>query len=319
MGKQALIIGISGQDGSYLAQFLLQKGYRVFGTSRQSLPLSNHVRLGIAEHVRLLSPDLHDSNKVRELLAQSAPDEIYNLAGQSSVSKSFEQPLETFQSIAHTNLVFLEALRQERSTTPYFYAGSSECFGDNPEPATESTPFAPTNPYAFAKASAFWQTATYRQNYGLFACTGILFNHESPLRPDYFVTHKIIRAVCQIAQGSKELLSLGNLDIARDWGYAPDYVDAMWRMLQQAHAEDIILATGITITLRDFVSIAFQEIGKDWQEYVCADATLLRPSDIRVSKAHPQKAEICLQWRATSTPQDLIRKLIAAEMEQCRI
>ncbi|TAN57360.1 MAG: GDP-mannose 4,6-dehydratase, partial [Rhodospirillales bacterium] len=231
---KALIFGVGGQDGAYLSKLLLDKGYDVHGTSRDAelSAFSGLVRLGVRERVRTHSAVLTDFRSVFQVINKVAPDEIYNLAGQSSVALSFEQPAETLESISAGTLNILEALRLTGRHVRFYNAGSSECFGNTGEiPADENTPFRPRSPYAVAKAAAYWQVANYREAYGLFACSGLLFNHESPLRPSRFVTRKIALAALRIADGSKEVLELGNLDIKRDWGWAPEYVDAMWRML----------------------------------------------------------------------------------------
>ena len=234
--KRALISGISGQDGAYLAKLLLGKGYQVFGTARdaQMASFRNLETLGIRQQVTLLSMALNDFRSVLQTLSKAKPDEVYNLAGQSSVGLSFEQPVETLESISIGTLNLLEAIRFLQQPIRLYSAGSSECFGDTGgAPADETTSFHPRSPYAVAKSAAHWEVANYREAYSLFACTGILFNHESPLRPERFVTRKIISAACRIAAGSGEKLQLGNISIARDWGLASEYVDAMWRMLQQ--------------------------------------------------------------------------------------
>src|SRR5664279_625037 len=234
--KKALISGISGQDGAYLAKLLLEKGYQVFGTARdaQMATFINLEKLGIRQRVTLLSMALNDFRSVLQTLSKVEPDEVYNLAGQSSVGLSFEQPVETLESISIGTLNLLEVIRFLKLPIRLYSAGSSECFGDTGGiPADEYTSFRPRSPYAVAKATAHWAVANYREAYNLYACTGILFNHESPLRPERFVTRKIINSACRIAAGSDIKLQLGNISVARDWGYAPEYVDAMWRMLQQ--------------------------------------------------------------------------------------
>ena len=263
--RTALICGISGQDGTYLAQLLLEKGYRVIGTSRdaQVTTFGNLIKLGIRDRVEVASMALSDFRSVLQVLARFQPDEVYNLAGQSSVGLSFEQPVETLESISVGTLNLLEGIRFLNRDIRLYNAGSSECFGDTGDtPANEQTPFRPRSPYAVAKAAAFWQVANYREAYGLFACSGILFNHESPLRPERFVTQKIVRAACRIAAGSKERLTLGRLDIQRDWGWAPEYVEAMWKMLQQPQPEDFVIATGETHALQDFVAEAFAAVNR---------------------------------------------------------
>ena len=307
--KRALICGISGQDGTLLAQLLLTKGYEVWGTSRdaQGNNFSNLVRLGIRDRINVLSMVPEDFRSIIIALKRSKPDEVYFLAGQSSVGLSFEQPAETMQSIALGTLNILEACRMMETPIKLYHAGSSECFGDTGGvAANENTPFHPRSPYAVAKASAFWLVDNYREAYGLFTCTGILFNHESSLRPERFVTQKIIRSVQRIAKGSNEKLELGRLDIARDWGWAPEYVEAMWLMLQQASASDYVIATGITQTLESFVSLAFMKYGLDWKEHVKMNKELLRPTDLMVSRADPSKAKNKLGWNAVSEMKDVI-------------
>lgn len=310
----ALICGISGQDGAYLARLLLQKGYRVVGVSRdaQISSFGNLTRLDIRDRVEVASMALSDFRSVLQVLAKYQPDEIYNLAGQSSVGLSFEQPVETLESISIGTLNLLEGIRFLDRDIRFYNAGSSECFGDTGDtPANEQTPFRPRSPYAVAKAAAFWQVANYREAYGLHACSGILFNHESPLRPERFVTQKIVRAVSRIAAGSAERLSLGNLDIQRDWGWAPEYVEAMWKMLQQAVPEDFVIATGETHSLQDFVAEAFRALKLDWRDHVDSDAGLMRPTDLAVSRADPSLAEDKLGWQAQSRMSDVIGKMLA--------
>ena len=317
VAKKALINGISGQDGSYLAKLLLGKGYQVFGTARdaQVSPFFNLVKLGIKQDVSLVSMALNDFRSVLQTLSKIKPDEIYNLAGQSSVGLSFEQPVETLESLAIGTLNLLEALRFLELPAKLYSAGSSECFGDTGgQEADETTAFYPRSPYAVAKATAHWEVSNYREAYNLFACTGILFNHESPLRPERFVTRKIISAACRIAGGSPEKLQLGNISIARDWGWAPEYVEAMWRMLQQDKPQDYVIATGETNTLQDFVVEAFSQLQLDWQEYVSTDPSLLRPSEIMVSRGNPLKAEKELDWKVRYKMKDVIRMMIAEDL-----
>ncbi len=316
--KKALISGISGQDGAYLAKLLLEKGYQVFGTARdaQMSSFQNLEKLGIRQQVTLLSMALNDFRSVLQTLSKAQPDEVYNLAGQSSVGLSFEQPVETLESISIGTLNLLEVIRFLQKPIRFYSAGSSECFGDTGGvPADETTSFHPRSPYAVAKATAHWEVANYREAYNLFACTGILFNHESPLRPERFVTRKIITSACRIAAGSAEKLQLGNISIARDWGFAPEYVDAMWRMLQQDTPGDYVIATGETNTLEDFVAETFAQLGLDWQEHVSTDPALIRPSEIMVSRGNPAKAFAELGWRANNRMRDIIRIMIDAERE----
>lgn len=312
--RTALICGVSGQDGAYLAKLLLDRGYRVIGTSRDAQvgAFGNLARLGIRNRVELASMASNDFRSVVQALARYEPQEVYHLGGQSSVGLSFEQPVETLESISLSTLNLLEAIRFLGSKIRYYSACSSECFGDNGgDVANESTPFRPRSPYAVAKAAAFWQVANYREAYGLFACSGILFNHESPLRPERFVTQKIIRAACRIAAGSKERLHLGNLDIHRDWGWAPEYVDAMARMLQQEVAQDFVIATGATHPLEDFVAEAFQALGLDWHDHVTSDPSLMRPTDLRISRADPALAASVLGWRANTGMREVVRKMVS--------
>lgn len=314
--KKALITGITGQDGAYLARLLLDKGYQVYGTARdaQMASLSNLERLGIHKQVSLLSMAPNDFRSVLHALTKAEPDEVYNLAGQSSVGLSFEQPVETLESISHGTLNLLEVIRFLQQPIRFYNAGSSECFGDTAgKPANEETPFHPRSPYAVAKAAAHWTVANYREAYNLFACTGFLFNHESPLRPVRFVTRKIISTACRIAAGSNERLSLGNISIARDWGYAAEYVDAMWRMLQLPEPEDFVIATGTTHTLEQFVEDTYRQLGLDWREHVTTDPGLLRPSEIMVSKGNPQKARKILGWQAQTSMHGVIKLMINAE------
>ena len=313
--KTALICGVSGQDGSFLAELLLSKGYAVFGTSRdaQGSSFSNLRKLGIQNQITFLSMVPEDFRSVLVALRKSNPDEIYYLAGQSSVGLSFEQPAETMQSITMGTLNILEGCRMletENKVIKVYHAGSGECFGDTQgKPADESTPFYPMSPYAVAKSSAYWLVNNYRESYGLFACTGILFNHESALRPERFVTQKIVRAVKRIAQGSTEKLKLGRLDIARDWGWAPEYVEAMWLMLQQEKPQDYVIATGVTMSLEDFVRAAFEQAGLNWRGYVEQDPALFRPTDLAVGRADPTKAYRELGWKATTKGVDVVKKM----------
>jgi GDPmannose 4,6-dehydratase len=312
---RALICGVGGQDGAYLADLLLAKGYEVWGTSRdaQISEFRNLAALGLSQEVTLCSMAPNDFRSVLSVLAKCKPDEVYFLAGQSSVGLSFEQPVETLESITVGTLNMLEAIRFVSTGIKLYHASSSECFGDvGKQAANESTSFAPRSPYAVAKASAHWMIANYREAYGLFACNGILFNHESPLRPARFVTRKIVDAAVRIAEGSKEQLTLGRLDIARDWGWAPDYVDAMWRMLQKDQPQDYVIATGVTTSLQDFVATAFSHVGLDWQAHVVTDAKLYRPSDISWSQGDAARAKEELGWQASVTMPALVGRLVDA-------
>lgn len=312
---KALVFGVSGQDGALLARFLVDKGYEVYGTSRDAQigSFDNLRKLGIAERVIRHSAVLTDFRSVVQVLDRTGPDEVYFLAGQSSVSFSFEQPAETLESIALGTLNLLEAVRFLDLPVRLYNAGSSECFGELDLPADETTPFRPRSPYAVAKASAHWMVANYREAYGLHASTGILFNHESPLRPARFVTRKVVAAACRIAGGSGERLSLGNLRIKRDWGWAPEYVRAMWLMLQQDQPGDYVIATGVSHSLEAFVDIAFREHGLQWRDHVDIDASLRRVTDVEHSVGCARKAADIFAWSARFTLRDTIRAMTGAE------
>jgi GDPmannose 4,6-dehydratase len=312
MPKKALIIGISGQDGAYLAEFLLKKGYEVHGTSRDHEVgnFRNLQILGIKDKVKLTSMVTSDFRSVLTALQKADAEEIYNLAGQTSVGMSFEYPVETFDSILIGTMNLLECIRLLKKPVRFYNAGSSEVFGNTHTPATEDTPFRPRSPYATAKAAAHYAVANYREAYNLFAATGILFNHESPLRPERFVTQKIVKAAVRIANGSKERLKLGNLDIYRDWGWAPDYVDAMWRILQHEKPEDFVIATGEMHSLGEFVEKVFSTLGLHAWDHVDSDPELLRPSDILESVGCPKKANLNLGWNASIELDSIIQRLI---------
>ena len=317
MAKTALIFGISGQDGVYLAKLLLDEGYAVWGCSRDSelARFDNLRRLAILERLNLRSASLIDFRSVVQVIDEVDPDEIYNLAGQSSVGLSFGQPVETIDASVNATINILEALRFLRSKAQFYNASSSECFGNTMDgPANENTPFRPCSPYGVGKAAAHWLVSNYRDAYGLFACSGILFNHESPLRPARFVTQKIIRGAVDIADGNAETLALGNLEISRDWGWAPEYVVAMRRMLLLNWPQDFVVATGRSYSLREFVAGAFAELSLDWKKYVVTDVTLFRPLDITVSASDPEKARDVLKWTATTDFRSLLAKLVAAEI-----
>lgn len=312
-----IICGATGQDGAYLSAYLLSKGYRVIGTSRdaEAAKVCNLHALGIADRVPIVSTTLTDFRSVMQLLTRYQPDELYNLAGQSSVSLSFEQPVETLDSIGQGTITLLEAIRFMGRPVRLYNAGSSECFGDSPAPCNEATPFRPRSPYAVAKSTAHWALANYRDSYGLHACTGILFNHESPLRPARFVTRKIVSAACRIAAGSGETLHLGNIDVERDWGWAPEYVEAMWLMLQQRQPRDFVIATGRTCSLRDFVDMAFKQVGLDWSKHVDHNPALIRPSEIRRGHADPSLAERVLGWKARTGVEEVVARMVEAELK----
>ena len=316
--SRALVCGISGQDGALLAKLLLDKGYEVIGTSRdaQVSSFSNLARLNVDQtDVTLSSMAPNDFRSVLQTIKRFAPSEVYNLSGQSSVGLSFDQPVETLESIATATHNFLEVLRFLERPVKFYNAGSSECFGETPaDGANELTPFRPRSPYGVAKSTAYWQVANYREAYGIQACTGILFNHESSLRPTRFVTRKIVSTACRIEKGSNERLRLGNLSIRRDWGYAPEYVHAMWQMLNwDGPMSDFVIATGQTHSLRDFVARTFETLGLNWLDHTDIDETLFRPTEITFSKGNPALASDVLGWRATSSFDQVIATLVAAE------
>lgn len=316
--KRALIVGISGQDGAYLAKLLLEKGYDVWGSSRdaQLCKFTGLHSLGIFNAVRVVSMSSVDFRSTLQTIAAVNPIEIYNLSGQSSVGLSFEQPVETLDSISTAVLNILEAIRFINREIRFYNAGSSEAFGDTSlMAADENTPFRPRSPYAVAKAAAAMQVAVYRDAYSLYACTGILFNHESPLRPERYVTRKIINGACKIASGRGETLSLGNIDISRDWGWAPEYVIAMWEMLQRDMPRDFVIGTGEAYSLREFIQCAFAHLGLDWQQYVQTDPGLLRPSEIIYSRANPTQAQQKLNWTAKFKMHDVVRQMIEYQLK----
>lgn len=314
---RALICGISGQDGGYLAELLLGKGYEVIGTSRdaQTSTFNNLRKLGIRDRVRLESMATYDFRSVLHLLRKIEADEIYNLSGQSSVGLSFGQPVETLDSIIAGTLNLLESIRFLGRPTRFYNAGSGECFGDTePGGAIESAAFRPRSPYAVAKAAAFWLVANYREAYGLHASTGILFNHESPLRPERFVTRKIVSTACRISQGSKEKLELGNLSICRDWGWAPEYVQAMWQMTQCNTPDDFVIATGVSNSLEDFVKATFAALDMDWAAHTTVSNSLFRPTDISIGQGNAAKAGRILNWKASVHMTDVIAMMVRAEL-----
>ena len=317
--KKAIICGVSGQDGAYLAQLLLTKGYQVYGASRdaQMNAFGNLMRLGIRDEIELISVTLNDFRSVLQALARIQPDEVYNLAGQSSVGLSFELPVETMDSITIGTLNLLEAIRFSQQPIKFYNAGSSECFGDtNGICAVETTPFHPRSPYAVAKAAAFWEVANYREAYNLHACTGILFNHESPLRPARFVTKKIVSAACRIAKGSTEKLRLGDISIKRDWGWAPEFVEAMWMILQQNQADDFVIATGQSESLQNFVQSAFDQVGLDWRNHVIIDPDLIRPAEIAANCGNASKAGQQLGWQPRHYMADVVKLMVDAELDR---
>jgi GDPmannose 4,6-dehydratase len=312
MSKTALIAGITGQDGAYLAHHLLSKGYRVVGTSRdaQMADQSRLERLGIDADVELVSLAPNDFRSVLKVVSSAEPQEIYNLAGQTSVGLSFDQPVECIESISVATLNLLEVIRYLGGGIRFFSAGSSECFGQTGEkPATEDSPLRPRSPYAVAKAAAYWQVATYREAYGMFACTGILANHESPLRPKRFVTQKIIEGVRAIKAGRASTIQLGNLDIWRDWGWAPDYVQAMALMLQAEEPADYLIASGNTTSLRDFAKAAFTAAELDIANHLESVEALKRPADLAYSAMNPARIAAQLGWSSRHPATEIVAKM----------
>lgn len=321
MAKRALILGVSGQDGALLAKFLLDKGYEVWGGTR-ALDTSSHLknlrRLEIASRIQLVQIDLESRLAIQALIESCVPQEIYFLAAQSSVGMSFVEPETTIRSGVLGILNVLEAVRAVDQSIRVFFAGSGDCFGDiGAGAATEATPYSPVSPYAVSKASGAWLVRNYRESFGLYACTGILFGHESVLRPDHFVTQKVIAGAFRIARGEESKLVLGRLDIWRDWGWAPEYVDAMWRMLQLSAAEDFVLATGRSYMLRDFVSTAFAWHGLAWEDHVIESPEFSRPSDIVHSHANPAKAFNLLAWKPKYEMHDVV-SLMSAALQKVR-
>jgi GDPmannose 4,6-dehydratase len=317
--KTALILGVSGQDGAFLSRFLLQKGYRVVGTSRkpQDHKHDTLTRLGIQDRVRVIPHPVGSANAFQSVIAAQKPDEIYNLAGQSSVARSFDLPEETFESIAGATRYLLTAVRDSAGPVKIFNAGSGDCFGDlGGKPARETDPLNPLSPYGEARADAFMQVQTFRRTQNLFACTGILFNHESFLRPDTFVTMKIVKTACAIAENRCDKLVLGDISIRRDWGWAPEYVEAMWQMLQQETPEDYIIATGTTLRLADFAAAVFSCLGLDPDVCIRTDSRFFRPRDIAIMAADPSRACRDLGWKARYTGLDVARMMVAAEQNR---
>jgi GDPmannose 4,6-dehydratase len=317
--KHALITGITGQDGAYLARFLLNKGYKVFGTYRR-LSTPNFWRLqylGIFDQIELLPVDLLDSFSIIESIKISKPEEIYNLAAQSFVGASFEQPLASAEITGLGVVKFLEAIRNIAPYAKFYQASTSEMFGDNFfEEQTEDTVFEPSSPYAAAKLYAHSMVKIYRKGYGLFACNGILFNHESPLRGLEFVTRKITNAVAKISLGLEDCIELGNINAKRDWGYSPEYVEAMWMMLQMEDPDDYIIATNETHTIKEFLDITFNIVGLDWGKYVKIDKRFMRPLDVRFLKGNYQKSHDKLGWEPKTRFNALAEIMLDSDLER---
>jgi GDPmannose 4,6-dehydratase len=315
--RTALITGVTGQDGSYLARLLLQKGYEVYGLfARRTADTRERLRyLGIDEEVRLIEGDLTDLSSILRALERSRPYELYNLAAQSFVATSWQQPLLTAKVTGLGAANVLEAVRLANAGIRYYQASSSEMFGKVRQPVQdESTPFYPRSPYAVAKLYAHWLTVNYRESFGLHASSGILFNHESPLRGLEFVTRKVTHAVARIKHGRQKELRLGNIDARRDWGFAGDYVEAMWLMLQQAEGDDYVVATGRNASVRDMCEIAFRHVGLSYGDHVVIDPALYRPAEVDVLLGNPAKARARLGWQARTNLEDLIAMMVDADM-----
>ena len=320
--KKALITGITGQDGSYLSELLLAKGYHVYGIIRRSSSFNT----GRIDHIyedphkrgaklTLVYGDLNDASSLNRVIRTVEPDEIYHLGAQSHVRVSFDIPEYTGEIVALGTVRLLEAIRETGVRTRFYNASSSEMFGSAPPPQGEDTAFQPRSPYAAAKVYAHWMTTNYREGYGLFACNGILFNHESPRRGETFVTRKITKALARIKLGKQNKLFLGNLDAKRDWGFAGDYVEAIWMMLQREKPEDFVIATGETHSVREFLEEAFTYQGLDWQKYVEIDPKYYRPTEVDVLLGDASKARNKLGWKPKVTFKELVRLMVDSDME----
>jgi GDPmannose 4,6-dehydratase len=319
--KTALITGITGQDGSYLAELLLDKGYEVHGIIRRASTFNtrriDHIYVDphtSGARLFLHHGDLLDGPRLNNLLAELQPDELYHLAAQSHVRVSFEEPEFTGSTTGLGALRLLEAVRQLGLSTRFYQASSSEMFGSSPPPQNEDTPFHPRSPYGTAKLFSYWSARNYREAYGLYAVNGILFNHESPRRGETFVTRKITRGVARIKAGQDKTLWLGNIDAVRDWGYAPEYVEGMWRMLQQDEPRDYVLATGEGYTVREFLAAAFDHVGLDWEEYVRFDEAYERPAEVDAMIGDASLAKELLGWKPTVLMPELVRIMVDADM-----
>ncbi len=324
MAKTALITGITGQDGSYLAELLLGKGYEVHGVVRRSSSMNR----GRIDHLQHSNPshsegsrfvlhygDMTDSGGLNRLVKTVRPDEIYNLAAQSHVQISFDQPEYTGDADGLGTTRLLEAIRTTGLPIKFYQASTSEMFGQSPPPQSETTPFHPRSPYAAAKLYAHWMTVIYREAHHLFACSGILFNHESPRRGENFVTRKVTRGIAQILAGKTDKLRMGNLDAKRDWGHARDYVEAMWLMLQQDEADDFVIATGVMRSVREFVEAAFGVAGLDWHKYVVLDDAYLRPADVHELRGDASKAKEKLGWQPKTTFAEMVHEMLEYDLK----
>jgi GDPmannose 4,6-dehydratase len=320
--RRAFITGITGQDGSYLAELLLRKGYEVHGLIRRASTFNtsriDHLYQDphdSSAQLFLHYGDLDDGTRLVRLLSDLKPDEVYNLAAQSHVRVSFDEPEHTGDVTGLGSIRMLEAVRVSGIHTRFYQASSSEMFGATPPPQNEETPFYPRSPYGAAKVYSYWVTKNYREAYGMFAVNGILFNHESPRRGETFVTRKITRAVAAIKAGTQQHLYLGNLDAVRDWGYAAEYVEGMWRMLQADEPDDFVLATGVPFTVRDFLETAFSHVGLDWHEHVRFDERYVRPTEVDALVGNASKAAAKLGWEATVGPRQLARIMVDADIQ----
>src|ERR671934_1637542 len=323
MAKRALITGITGQDGSYLAEMLLEKGYEVHGVVRRSSTMNrgriDHLAHAHPQHAEgsrfvLHYGDMTDSGGLNRLVKNIRPDEIYNLAAQSHVHVSFDQPEYTADADGLGTTRLLEAVRTTGHPVRFYQASTSEMFGTSPPPQSEETPFHPRSPYAIAKLYAHWMTVNYRVAHGMFACSGILFNHESPRRGENFVSRKVTRGVAAILGGTSKSLSLGNLDAKRDWGHARDYVEAMWLMLQQKEPDDYVIASGVDRSVRDLVQVAFELVGLDWEKYVEVDQAYMRPADVPQLRGDPSKARARLGWQPRTSFEEMIREMVEHDL-----
>ncbi len=323
--KRALVTGITGQDGSYLAELLLQKEYEVYGIVRRSSSFNTARIDDIYQdphdpdyRLRLIYGDLNDASSLNRILRTVKPDEIYNLGAQSHVRVSFDVPEYTAEVTGLGTVRILEAMREQGISPKFYQASSSELFGSSPAPQSETTPFHPRSPYAVAKMYSYWITVNYRESYNMFACNGILFNHESPRRGETFVSRKITRAAARIKLGLQDKLFLGNLDAKRDWGFAGDYVEAMWLMLQQDKPDDFVIATGECHTVRDFLDEAFGHLGKDWKKHVEIDPRYFRPAEVDELRGDMTKAKTLLQWEPKVKFRELVKMMVDADLADIR-
>jgi len=321
--KKAIITGITGQDGSYLTELLLEKGYEVHGIIRRASNFNTQRIDHLIENPEIYNHklflhygDMTDGSRLVTLIAKLAPDEVYNLAAQSHVRVSFDEPEYTGDTVGLGTTRLLEAIRITGVSSKFYQASSSEMFGATPPPQNEETPFYPRSPYGAAKLYSYWMTKNYREAYGIFACNGILFNHESERRGETFVTKKITSGASQIAKGKQDFLYLGNLDAARDWGYAPEYVEGMWRMLQIPEPHDFVLATNTSYTVKDFVRFSFEEVGLDWEKYVKYDPRYLRPTEVDSLIGDFAKAQNLLNWKPNTFAPELAKIMMLHELRQ---